>query len=197
MPDHDPLDDAIDRAVSEMMAVEPRSGFRRRFEARLAMPPRPTMWPRVVLAGCALAVLALFLLPRATVMPIDPRPDAALRTAERLAEPVAAPTPPPAAIVDRAAPDRPTRVTPRRGAGSAAGRPRDRGVRAASLPPADPDAMPRDPQADSAHAAIVGGATAIGALTIQPLMIAPLAVPPLVVSTMSPMPPMVPLVERR
>jgi len=55
------LDAAIDRAVREMMSVEPRADLRRRVLAELAgEPARAALWPRLAFGSAALAVVAIF-----------------------------------------------------------------------------------------------------------------------------------------
>ena len=54
------LDEAIDRAVRDMMNVEPRPGLRERVLAELNGPPaRIALWPRLAFGGAALAVAAV------------------------------------------------------------------------------------------------------------------------------------------
>ena len=58
------LDEAIDRAVREMMNVEPRADLRVRVLAELGGPPaRVSLWPRFAFGSMALAaaILAFFL----------------------------------------------------------------------------------------------------------------------------------------
>ena len=58
------LDEAIDRAVREMMNVEPRGDLRARVLAELGGPPaRVSLWPRLAFGSMALAaaILAVFL----------------------------------------------------------------------------------------------------------------------------------------
>ena len=59
------LDEAIDRAVREMMSVEPRRDLRARVLAELGGPPaRVSLWPRFAFGSMALAaaILVFFLL---------------------------------------------------------------------------------------------------------------------------------------
>ena len=70
------IDRAIDRAVREMMDLDPPPGLRRRVLARLSMPETQRTWwlPRYALASAALTVLLLSLtaLPRETEPPARP-----------------------------------------------------------------------------------------------------------------------------
>jgi hypothetical protein len=54
------LDDAIDRAVRDLMSVEPRTDLRARVLAELeGAPARPALWPRLAFGGAALALAAV------------------------------------------------------------------------------------------------------------------------------------------
>jgi hypothetical protein len=56
------LDAAIDRAVREMMSVEPRADLRQRVLAELVEEPtRATLWPRLAFGSAALALLIVFM----------------------------------------------------------------------------------------------------------------------------------------
>jgi hypothetical protein len=63
IPDQDAADRAIDRAVREIMSVEPMAGFRQRVLRRLAEPQRTrSTWAGLTLAGAtAVAATALIL----------------------------------------------------------------------------------------------------------------------------------------
>jgi hypothetical protein len=57
------LDAAIDRAVRDLMSVEPRAGLRERVLAELTgEPARAAWWPRLALGSAAVAVAAVLLL---------------------------------------------------------------------------------------------------------------------------------------
>jgi hypothetical protein len=57
-PDDSPLDAAIDRAVRDMMSVEPRADLRRRVLSELVeKPARAALWPRLAFGSAALALL--------------------------------------------------------------------------------------------------------------------------------------------
>ena len=57
------LDAAIDRAVRDLMSVEPRAGLRERVLAELTgEPARAAWWPRLALGSAAVAVVVLVLL---------------------------------------------------------------------------------------------------------------------------------------
>jgi hypothetical protein len=95
------LDDAIDRAVRDLMRVEPRADLRARVLAELeAAPARLTPWPRLAVGGAVLALAAILL---ALLLP---------RPAERIDDARIAHTRPPSAPTETApapispAPDR-------------------------------------------------------------------------------------------
>ena len=91
------LDDVIDRAVGEMMDVEPRAGFRQRVASRIididAPPPRLFTLGRLAAVGTAAAVIVV-------VAAISFRPS---DTVPRLASTEVAPAQPPVAQVPPAA----------------------------------------------------------------------------------------------
>jgi hypothetical protein len=61
--DDSQLDAAIDRAVRDLMSVEPRAGLRERVLAELTgEPARAAWWPRLALGSAAVAVAAVVLL---------------------------------------------------------------------------------------------------------------------------------------
>jgi hypothetical protein len=103
------LDRAIDRAVRDMMDVDPRPGFRRRVLANLDREPlRSSMFFRVALVGAALAVLIL------AVMVIVPDRRSALphTVAQRAAPPaLTAPQPPAPSSTSVQTPRAPKRTT--------------------------------------------------------------------------------------
>lgn len=69
------LDAAIDRAVREMMSVEPRADLRQRVMAELVEEPaRATWWPRLAFGSAALAaavIIVLMLVNRPADRPVD------------------------------------------------------------------------------------------------------------------------------
>jgi hypothetical protein len=92
MPSDEQLDDAIDRAVREMMDVDPPAGLRARVLARLDAPGHP--WrPARLLAGAAAVAIALL----ALLQPWRqaPEPEPRLATASPGQPPAVAPQQPP------------------------------------------------------------------------------------------------------
>ena len=85
-----PLDAAIDRAVREIMSVEPRADLRHRVMAEIVEEPRhATLWPRLAFGSAALAAAVVIVL-----MLVN-------RPADRPVEQTAAGTRPPAAATER------------------------------------------------------------------------------------------------
>ena len=86
------LDEAIDRAVREMMNVEPRTDLRARVLAELGGPPaRVSLWPRLAFAALTLAAAV-------TVLTIVQRPSDhpdAPQVASSLPAPIPSPQPAP------------------------------------------------------------------------------------------------------
>src|SRR5262245_31581412 len=77
-----PIDRAIDRAVRDIMRVDPPAGLRRRVMARIeAAPRRSILFPRFTVAAAALAMLLLTIvvLTKKTVPPPASPPEAASR----------------------------------------------------------------------------------------------------------------------
>ena len=76
------LDDAIDRAVQDLVQADPRPGLRRRVLAQLNDPPKRVWWaPRLLVPAGALiaaAVLAIWMLPSAP--PAAPLPEVVAQT---------------------------------------------------------------------------------------------------------------------
>jgi hypothetical protein len=133
------LDAAIDRAVRDLMSVEPRAGLRERVLAELTgEPARAAWWPRLALGSAAVAVAVVVLLMianRPAERPHVDRPIAGAVTPE--AEPGNTGSPP--------EPDKPT-LPMRAGAPSVrtpAQRPvvEDRLVQAASIEASEPIAI--------------------------------------------------------
>lgn len=105
----DRIDRAIDRAVRDMMWIDPPAGLRRRVLSRLEAPARrASLFPRFALAAAALAVLAIGAVllrqgpPPATVSPSTVTVAAPPKTVE----PNVRLNPPAPPVVERAAPRR-------------------------------------------------------------------------------------------
>lgn len=184
-----PLDGAIDRAVREMMTVDPRPGLRHRVTHSIKTPA-----PRSHGFGFGLAALGLVVVALVSIMvwrpstPAGPvhAPPVAVKAPAAPAAPLAgsqavqAPVAPPSAPV--AAPVRPrpnVMPTPESIFG-----PRQEKVAAASLPPARVtsaiDAFWLNVPMDAARW------SALAPITFQPVMVVPLAVQPLLVRGRSP-----------
>lgn len=157
------IDRAIDRAVREMMQVDPPPGLRRRVLARLDRPAkrRGQLLPQFALAAVALAVLALSLT-QVWYRGEPPTPPKAPVVATRSIEPVQAPpeplnpSPKPAPITrERIAMPHITNVFGNRAAGASA---------------ATIDGITRQ---------VVATPLEIVPLSARPLVIKPLIVPPL------------------
>jgi hypothetical protein len=101
------LDRAIDRAVRDMMHVDPRPGFRRRVLARLDPEPVQSMFSRVALVGAVIAILIL------AVMVILPGRRSELRPTLAQREAPPSTTAPQPAAPSNSSPSR-TPVPPRR-----------------------------------------------------------------------------------
>jgi hypothetical protein len=184
------VDEAIDRAVRELMRRDTPAGFRARVLARLDAPPRRmAMWPALATAAGVLAVAAIGLVvlrEPVTDAPSHPVPVAASGPAPAgpaTDAPRRPETAPPAA-------DSPVRRAPRaEPVRTATFGPRDGRVAAASL------AVPRPEPADAgpAPAAIVesvaetAGPSPIAVRPLaspNPIEIAPITVPPLQIPRM-------------
>lgn len=90
------LDDAIDRAVHEMMQAEPRPGFRRRVLGKLKEPAgaRRSWVPTLLVpAGVLMAALIMASLLRPAPTVLAPSPDAVAQRAPQVEPPLAAETP--------------------------------------------------------------------------------------------------------
>jgi hypothetical protein len=176
-----PLDRAIDRAVRDMMHLDPPPGLRRRVASRLARTStRPSgVFPWYAMAAAALVLLALVagVLRRDAPKAPPAAPRAVVQTAP-LDRPYTEPL--------TARPSTPARPTPSRAAGSRSARivmpriknvfgPRNEGITAATLETTDA------PPAQTAGSA-VGDAGLPGPaepITIPLIVIPPLAVEPL------------------
>src|SRR5262245_3404152 len=114
--DRDSVDAAIDRAVRDMLAVEPRPGMRQRVLARINEPQRrPALWPMLAGATALAAIVTIALLNRSqqsAIVAPPVAPPVVVATREPAAEPKPAiPVAPPTATP--AAPPRPPRASAR------------------------------------------------------------------------------------
>ena len=182
-----PLDGAIDRAVREMMVVDPRPGLRHRVAHAIKAPPRRAYGFRFGLAALGLVMVALVSImvwrPSNPARPV-PAPQVAATAPAAPATPLAgsqaaeAPVPPalapvPARPRPRAMPTPESIFGPRRGQVAAASVPPTRAASAA-------DAFWLNVPVDAARW------SAMTPLTFQPMMVVPLAIQPLLVGSLSP-----------
>lgn len=94
----DRIDKAIDRAVQDMLGVEPRAGFAARLRSRLEAPRRrPLVWPALASAVAVAAIIVFVVVSRepAGVSPALPPVQSAARAAPPEAETPKPPAPPP------------------------------------------------------------------------------------------------------
>jgi hypothetical protein len=178
------IDDAIDRAVRDLVRRDPPAGFRRRVLSRLDSRARRTLlWPGVATAAAALAVVTMTFVmrtePPAPAAPVqhastsEPAPPAALPAAPapqgRASEPAAPPR------VRRAPASEPLRMAtfgPRSGRVSAAsvteGTPPD----ATAVEP-----VPEDVTLPAPPPLAVGAIEPPPPLAIQPIVVVPIQIP--------------------
>ena len=173
------IDDAIDRAVRDLVRRDPPAGFRRRVLSRLDSPaaPRTFLRPGLATAAAALAVVTMVVLVRDE--PDGPAP-APQRTAvgEPAPSPAVVPTPPAQGhTAERGAPPRMHRTSEDEPVRMATFGPRDGRVSAASLKETPPPAARLD-EAAAEHATMAPPPPiAVGRIEPPP----PLAIPPIVV----------------
>lgn len=190
------LDDAIDRAVHDIMSAEPRAGFQNRVLARLEDAVPSTGWGPSARYARSGQGASWFTLPRfaaaMSVLAVAIAGAALLRTNE-----AQAPAPAPASVVAQTPPSAPQEVRPVAQAPAASPKPttelaqrRDKPrvkfppkgvVAAASV--ADPEATTPAAQPDPAAAA-AGSELLI--ITPVPLVIAPLIIQPIVIPPIRP-----------
>lgn len=174
------IDDAIDRAVRDLVRRDPPAGFRRRVLSRLDSPaaPRTLLWPGLATAAAALAVVTMVVMMRDE--PGGPAP-APQRTAvgEPAPSPAVVPTTPlQGRTTERGTPPRLRRPSEDEPVRMATFGPRDGRVSAASLKEAPPPAADRLDEAAAEHATLAPPPPiAVGRIEPPP----PLAIPPIVV----------------
>lgn len=179
------LDAAIDSAVRQMMAVDPRAGFRQRVLARLDRPaPVVAWWPRFALAGAALAaiVLAVVLLrpapPANEVQMVETQPPAAPVTTPASVAPdpdVEAPAPVGPTLTARTPAPKVEKLPDAPRVDNVFGTPPDGRVAAANA--VDPPAAP--PVEDAGAALPPLAPIEIPAIEVPPIEIKPLTLTPL------------------
>jgi hypothetical protein len=173
------IDDAIDRAVRDLVRQDPAAGFRRRVLSGLDSPARRTvLWPGLATAAAALAVVTMVVMMRDE--PGGPAP-APQQTAvsEPAHAPAVVPTPPsPSRPAELVAPPRSRRAPDSEPVRMATFGHRDGRVSAASLGEA---ALPVTAGADEAvpEGVAIPAPPPIAIGPIEPP--APLAIPPIVV----------------
>jgi hypothetical protein len=182
------LDAAIDRAVRQMMAIDPPAGFRQRVVARLDRPVAAVAWwPRLALAGGALAavVLAVVLLrpaPAPVPTAIDGQAPSGPSQVASTPAPAAEATPPAVAPTQRRGVDRPRVETlpPPPRMDTVFGPARDGRVAAAdATATAPPSALPAPEAADlPALPPIEIPTIDVPPIEIKPLMLMPLTPAP-------------------
>lgn len=196
------LDHAIDRAVQEMVQVDPRPGLRLRVANRLAAVEASTAaWPMMFAFGRRAAILStaaavvLLLATFGWLREPTPRPEADVVGTGPASAPAAAPSPP---TVSSVAPDP--------GPVAAAPAPRVASPNAASLPPArtgifgeptgriraanvpahrDDVATDEDLVIEPALPLVDGGIQPLEPITIEPIRLAPLTIRPVTLSAPS------------
>ena len=197
------LDHAIDRAVRDMVQVEPRPGLRHRVANRLAeVDASGAVWPvpfafarrspLLATAAALVLVLAAFVLQRQS----SPRPEADMVEATPAASPVA--TVPSAAPVSDSAPAAgPALVTPAPRVANPTTPPippardgifgeRTGRIRAASIPAGRVEAAAEaEPLDEPALPLVEGGIQPLKPITIEPIRVAPLTIRPVTLSAPS------------
>lgn len=186
---HGQLDGAIDRAVREMMTVDPRPGLRHRVTHAIKTPPRRTYGLRFGVATLGLVMVALVSLmvwrPSERAAPVH-APQVAVTAPAAPAPPLAAPqaveppmlAAPPSAEAAGVRPRVPPSPTPESIFG-----PRQGKVAAASIPPVRAKAA-----AEKFWQGVPVDAARWSAMTpapFQPMMVIPLALQPLFVRGLS------------
>lgn len=173
------LDDAIDRAVREMMSVEPRTDLRARVLAELeGGAARVALWPRLAFAGAAVAV-ATVLFTTVAQRPTERREEPAVAAA--LPSTRGSVTPVPAS--PGAAPP-----IPHLGEGRPSGMPKPTGAMTQHRPAVASDRSIQAASIDTLDTAVVEPVTSVDRLgPIEPLGIAtldalPLSTPEIVIN---------------
>lgn len=181
-----PIDDAIDRAVRDIVRRDPPAGFRARVLSRLEAPAhRALLWPSLAAGALAVVVLAVVVLrdtapelPQGSTQVAEHQPaPAAPRTDDARPGPaVSVPAPaPPARRAPRAEPIRTATFGPRDGRIAAASIPL--APPAAAIEPAMPPAVDAEPGAPSPAPIVVPPLSAPGPIEIPAIVVPPIQIP--------------------
>jgi hypothetical protein len=188
------IDDAIDRAVRDLMRHDPPAGFRRRVLSRLDSPARRTFfWPGLATAAAALAFVTMVVTMRDEPGVPTPAPQ---RTAvgEPAPSPAVVPTAPSQGRgTERVAPPRLRRAPESEPVRMATFGPRDGRVSAASLKEAAvpvaaaaAEAVQEDSTMPSPPPIAVGPIEPPPPLAILPIVVAPIQIPRMQLPSVSP-----------
>jgi hypothetical protein len=182
LPDDRRIDEAIDRAVREMMSADPPAEMRARVLARLEGRGGPGGWPIVRLAAAAgMIAAAVLIVVLGWRVSDQPEPDLARSTAA--SEPtVAAPPPAPPAPPDSSLPPAPAERRPAATVPTATERTPVRAGR--------PDRLNQEIAAASVAVGVETGPSAIDAIPdidVGRIATAPIEMPPVSVSPLSPL----------
>ena len=169
------LDDAIDRAVHELVQSDPRPGFRRRVMTKVAAPARRSSWTlRLLLPAGAMTAVAL--------LALWVRPEPASRTAPR--ETIVAEQRPPAASSETQAPSPVAAAPSTRPAAGRRTAPRSQAPVPFTFGPRTDRVAATSVQSDDADAVAAGPLTEREAdtlLSLPPVRISPIEIVPIVI----------------
>jgi hypothetical protein len=171
------LDDAIDRAVQDLVQADPRPGLRRRVLAQLEAPPKRVWWaPRLLVPAGAIAVLAVWFMPASE--PVAPPPQVvAQRPVPSPPGPAAQPPAIEQAPPSVAAPRPSARRAPEPSVAFSFGPPTDRVAATSVADSLGPGGAPAPGVDQRSHDVPPG----LPPLEIEPIEIAPIELQPIVV----------------